>query len=92
MKKRRKQPETRGRPAIPPDLRKVTLVCRVPQRVLTGFDARAKAHGTDQRGKPKSSRGLEVERAFERTEPCQSRVPDGELNAQLRRWSHAGLE
>jgi hypothetical protein len=61
--------ETRGRPEIPPDLRKVNLSARVPKRVLAGFDSRAAAHGLDSRGKPRSSRGLEIERAFDATQP-----------------------
>jgi hypothetical protein len=65
--KRKRRKETRGRKPIPEGLRKVTLVCRVPQRVLDGFDARAKARGSDARGKPNSSRGLEIERAFDAT-------------------------
>jgi hypothetical protein len=71
MKKPRRKPkklETRGRPAIPPELRKVKLGCRVPARVKLGFEQRARAAGTT-RGKPNSSVSAEVERAFEASEP-----------------------
>lgn len=64
---RKKKPETRGRPKLPRKLCKVTLVCRVPAHVRDGFDARAAARGLNERGKPKSSRGIEVERAFAST-------------------------
>lgn len=66
MKKRRpkKRPETRGRPEMPEHLRKVNFSCRVPAFIRDGYDRRAEAHGTDARSKRRSSRGLEVERAF----------------------------
>lgn len=56
--------ETRGRPEIPSELRKVTMTCRVPPHVLAGYDRRARDHGKTAKGKRRSSRGLEVERAF----------------------------
>lgn len=88
-KKPKKNPG--GRPEIPPHLRKVTLAVRVPARVRDGFKARALAHGTDSRGVANSSVGLEVERAFDASQNASHGVSDGELNDQLRRWSHAGL-
>lgn len=65
----RKKREKRGRKEIPESLRKVNLSARVPRRVLDGFDARAASHGVDARGKPNSSRSLEIERAFDATQP-----------------------
>ena len=52
-------PETRGRPKIPPDTRRVHLTLRVPQRTLRILRARVAAHDG------KSSLGLEVERAVD---------------------------
>jgi hypothetical protein len=69
MERKKKRPETRGRPEIPPSLRKVNLVCRVPPSVKTGFAQRAASRGTASNGAPNSSVGLEVERAFTDTQP-----------------------
>lgn len=59
--------ETRGRNPIPEPLRRVTLACRVPKRVLDGYDKRARAAGHDAQGRARSSRGLEIERAYDAT-------------------------
>ncbi len=66
-----------GRKALPPELRKVTMSVRVPQRVRDGFDARAKAAGVDAKGRAQSSAGLEVERAFDATEPSKFAIDTG---------------
>lgn len=68
--RRRRKPETRGRPELPPETRKVALSTRVPVYVLKGLKKRARAHGTDNRGKARSSVALEVERAFVASPIC----------------------
>lgn len=70
---RKKDP--RGRPELPPELRKVSLSTRVPSAVLNGFIARAQAHGVDSRGVARSSVALEVERAFYATESPSATCP-----------------
>jgi len=54
-----------GRVAYPAGLARKNLSCRVLPRTLDAIDARVASHGTDSAGIPRSSRGLEVERAFE---------------------------
>jgi hypothetical protein len=66
--KKRPKPETRGRPEIPEDCRRVNLSCRIPARVLQGLKDRANSHGASSTGAPNSSVGLEVERAFDRSQ------------------------
>jgi len=62
MSKKTKQPETRGRPSMPPDLRRATLSVRVPRYTLDILRARVKA-----RHPCSSSIGLEIQRAVDAT-------------------------
>lgn len=66
-----------GRKALPQELRKVSMSVRVPRYVRDGFDARANAAGVDAKGRKQSSRGIEVERAYNATEPSKFAIDTG---------------
>lgn len=58
-------PETRGRPELPPDCRRLTLSTRIPARTRNILLKRAASRGLSPSGAPASSLGLEIERAVD---------------------------